>query len=74
MKETLKINPIIPVFLVGIIAVACDPTQENNDTTQAEVLYEASWPSLSRHQAVPDWLADAKLGIYFHWGPYSVPA
>ena len=74
MKETLKINPIIPVFLVGIIAVACGPIQENNDTTQAEVPYEASWPSLSRHQAVPDWLADAKLGIYFHWGPYSVPA
>jgi alpha-L-fucosidase len=23
---------------------------------------------------VPEWYKDAKLGIYTHWGPYSVPA
>jgi alpha-L-fucosidase len=23
---------------------------------------------------VPDWFKDAKFGIYFHWGVYSVPA
>ncbi len=23
---------------------------------------------------VPDWFSDAKLGIFIHWGPYSVPA
>ena len=23
---------------------------------------------------VPSWFADAKLGIFVHWGPYSVPA
>ena len=22
----------------------------------------------------PDWFHDAKLGIFIHWGPYSVPA
>lgn len=31
------------------------------------------WPSLQRH-GVPDWLRDAKFGIYFHWGPYAVQA
>lgn len=36
--------------------------------------YTADWESLSRHKQAPDWLADAKLGIYFHWGVYSVPA
>ncbi len=36
--------------------------------------YEANWESLSAHQQAPDWFTDAKLGIYFHWGPYSVPA
>lgn len=35
--------------------------------------YENNWESLnSRH--VPDWFADAKFGIFIHWGLYSVPA
>lgn len=36
--------------------------------------YEPNWESLSKHDAAPEWLKDAKLGIYFHWGVYSVPA
>jgi alpha-L-fucosidase len=35
--------------------------------------YEPTADSLSTH-AVPDWYHDAKLGIFIHWGPYSVPA
>ncbi|MCB1127803.1 MAG: alpha-L-fucosidase, partial [Verrucomicrobiae bacterium] len=26
------------------------------------------------HPDAPEWFRDAKLGIYFHWGVYSVPA
>ncbi|MFI3321266.1 MAG: alpha-L-fucosidase [Rikenellaceae bacterium] len=36
--------------------------------------YKANWESLSQHEEIPQWLSDAKLGIYFHWGLYSVPA
>jgi len=36
--------------------------------------YAADWESLSKHKASPEWFQDAKLGIYFHWGVYSVPA
>jgi alpha-L-fucosidase len=36
--------------------------------------YEPTWESLARHEAAPEWFRDAKLGIYFHWGVYSVPA
>lgn len=36
--------------------------------------YQANWESLKTHNAIPEWLTDAKLGIYFHWGVYSVPA
>lgn len=36
--------------------------------------YQPDWSSLSRHKAAPEWFQDAKLGIYFHWGVYSVPA
>lgn len=25
-------------------------------------------------RATPDWFTDAKLGVFVHWGPYSVPA
>jgi alpha-L-fucosidase len=35
--------------------------------------YQATWESLKTHQE-PEWLDDAKFGIYFHWGVYSVPA
>ena len=34
--------------------------------------YKADWGSLSRH-ATPGWYQDAKLGIFIHWGIYSVP-
>jgi len=30
------------------------------------------WASLRR--PLPDWYAGARLGIFVHWGPYSVPA
>ena len=26
--------------------------------------YEAEWSSLEKHEAVPDWMRDAKFGIY----------
>lgn len=32
------------------------------------------WPSLIDHNRVPDWFRDAKLGLWSHWGPQSVPA
>lgn len=35
--------------------------------------YEATWES-SRKHPVPDWFHDAKLGIFIHWGLYSIPA
>jgi alpha-L-fucosidase len=35
--------------------------------------YEATWESVKTHR-VPDWYEDAKLGVFLHWGLYSVPA
>ncbi|MDZ8119063.1 alpha-L-fucosidase [Pontiella sp. NLcol2] len=40
---------------------------------QADV-FEPTVISLSQHEAAPEWLQDGKLGIYFHWGVYSVAA
>jgi alpha-L-fucosidase len=42
-------------------------------SSQTPALYQATWSSLAQHP-IPDWLLDAKFGIYAHWGLYSVPA
>ncbi|WP_433303862.1 alpha-L-fucosidase [Actinoplanes sp. CA-030573] len=36
--------------------------------------YTASWSSVDQHPPAPDWFQDAKFGIYYHWGAFSVPA
>lgn len=40
----------------------------------ADSQYLANEQSLAEHTAAPEWFRDAKFGIYFHWGPYTVPA
>ena len=35
-------------------------------------MYEPTWDSVSTHP-LPDWYDDAKLGVFLHWGLYSVP-
>jgi alpha-L-fucosidase len=39
---------------------------------QAPTSYAPTLDSLNRHP-LPQWYADAKLGIFIHWGLYSVP-
>ena len=34
--------------------------------------YEPTWDSLDSRPS-PAWYDEAKLGIFVHWGPYSVP-
>ena len=36
--------------------------------------YTPDWDSVDRHPPAPEWFQDAKFGIYFHWGAFSVPA
>lgn len=38
-----------------------------------EGTYKADWTSLAAHP-VPDWYQQKRLGIFLHWGPFSVPA
>jgi alpha-L-fucosidase len=39
----------------------------------AQQTYTADWASLDA-RPIPQWFKDAKLGIFIHWGVYSVPA
>jgi alpha-L-fucosidase len=36
--------------------------------------YSPTWASVDQHPPAHEWFQDAKFGIYFHWGVFSVPA
>ncbi|MFY0625821.1 MAG: alpha-L-fucosidase [Reichenbachiella sp.] len=59
---------IIILTLTGVFH-SCNSYQANSD----QVKYEENWESLKKYNT-PQWFQDAKLGIFIHWGPYSVPA
>ena len=58
------------VLLAGILTSGFLACTRISDTTHAR--YEPTWESISQHQT-PEWFQDAKLGIFIHWGLYSVP-
>lgn len=58
------------VLLAGIITSGLVACTRVSDAPQAR--YQPTWDSISQHQA-PEWFQDAKLGIFIHWGLYSVP-
>ncbi|NME66761.1 alpha-L-fucosidase [Flammeovirga aprica] len=65
------IKKYITGALLGILMAGCATTEKAKQTE--EIKYEADWESLGQYQ-VPEWWKNSKFGIYFHWGPYSVPA
>src|SRR5512139_4249953 len=59
------------ILLLALIAA------EASESTQAQAPkkhFEPNFASLEQINPVPEWFKDAKFGIYFHWGVYSVPA
>ncbi|MFA9392160.1 MAG: alpha-L-fucosidase [Prolixibacteraceae bacterium] len=64
MRTLLKI-----VYLSLLLSFMTSCT---SNTKQAK--YEPTFESLEQVDPVPEWFKDAKFGIYFHWGVYSVPA
>lgn len=58
------------LILFGCVARIAVPVWPQG--TQAPAHYEPTLESLNRHP-LPEWYADAKLGIFIHWGLYSVP-
>jgi alpha-L-fucosidase len=58
--------------LVWLGCLACTVTFVYSIRAQAPIHYGPTLESLNRHP-LPQWYADAKLGIFIHWGLYSVP-
>ncbi len=67
------------LFLLAASA-ACAQTYEQKieaamkriDAVITKGPFQANWASLEKFQA-PQWYADAKFGIFIHWGVYAVP-
>ena len=61
-------------FILFLLIAGCNvPSGHSLEGNVSEQKYDPSWESLGKYQ-VPEWWLDTKFGIYFHWGPYSVPA
>lgn len=57
------------LIIILLLLISCSSPKEQ------EVLpFEETWESLAQIEREPEWFKDAKFGIYFHWGVYSVPA
>lgn len=61
------------IFCVSMAVVSCKEGS-GTKTSDAPVKFEETWESLAKIEREPEWFKDAKFGIYFHWGVYSVPA
>ena len=62
----------LTILLISGLWFSCQPAPTGNNNQPST--FEPDWTSLARHEAAPDWFRNAKLGIYFHWGVYTVPA
>lgn len=53
------------LFFVGVLLLSMVVKAQNE--------VEPTWESINR-RGYPQWFSDAKLGVFIHWGVYSVPA
>lgn len=70
----MNLTKLLFISIIGLVFLSCADAEKNNVSKEKAGTFEPNWESLSKHEAAPEWFVDAKLGIYFHWGPYSVPA
>jgi len=62
------------LLIASLFLCGCVTSGQSQEQKQALTdTYEPNWESISQYQ-IPEWFADAKLGIFIHWGAYSVPA
>jgi alpha-L-fucosidase len=65
IARILLFGRLAPAFLLLLLVIP-------SLSTQTPARYEATMDSLKAHP-LPRWYADAKFGIFIHWGLYSVP-
>lgn len=65
---------IVATCFAFLVFFSCRNRSESTASLDEPVKFEETWESLATNEREPDWFKDAKFGIYFHWGVYSVPA
>ncbi|MEV6489327.1 alpha-L-fucosidase [Actinoplanes sp. NPDC051633] len=74
-RSSIVVVAVTMLLVTGGLFVAAEIWKAIDDR-KAEMTtdgpYRGTVESLNSHP-LPDWYADAKLGIMIHWGPYSVP-
>ncbi len=61
-----KLHLLAFTFILALFSCTSHKSQKQ--------VFQPTFESLETANPVPEWFKDAKFGIYFHWGVYSVPA
>ncbi|MGJ8743544.1 alpha-L-fucosidase [Polaribacter sp.] len=56
-------------IVIALSLGACITKQNINENVKLP--YDGSWEALQK-MPIPDWFNNGKVGIFIHWGPYSV--
>lgn len=57
-----------------IVKIDVSSSEESNDVNLvSSKRYTPTWESLD-NRPLPDWYDNAKIGIFIHWGVFSVPS
>lgn len=78
-RTTLSATWLAWCLSLSTLVVSCPlfaenpPTLKSIDRLAAAGPFQPTWESLEEYD-IPTWYQDAKLGIFIHWGVYSVPA
>ncbi|MBU2905137.1 alpha-L-fucosidase [Arenibacter algicola] len=65
----MGVSKSILIIVIALLLGACNSEKKTEATVK--LTYDGSWESLQK-MPVPDWFNDGKIGIFIHWGPYSV--
>ena len=61
------------VSLASVLAALAIAIHSGSSAAHQHPRYEPNWDSLDS-RPLPQWFDEAKLGIFVHWGVYSVPS
>ncbi|MFI3277400.1 MAG: alpha-L-fucosidase [Rikenellaceae bacterium] len=71
---------IISALAAMSVCVSCAsdpgyyPDISTTDSPKGTSVFKADSVNIAQNYTIPDWFTDSKLGIFIHWGVYSVPA
>lgn len=77
MKRPIYLSTLAIVALIYFTSCATKPYTPVISTTASPKgtnIFKPDSASLAANYTIPEWFRDAKLGIFIHWGVYSVPA